>query len=179
VIARIARYRPQPDGLEALVEEIVGVARARSMRGVERTNRRAEFFLLNTSTGDGLSLVIGEDRTVAPVIELGRPPSEDPEEYDVELLQVGGPRTSGRVEALFGRLVDCDRGAVSGSFNGDAVPTSPNVWARGLLIAPDGRLVAFAVGADSVAVEHSLQKFTARCPRVDAFDEVAYHFFVQ
>jgi hypothetical protein len=178
VIARIAPSRTSPDVLEPLVEEIVAVARARSRWPVEKPNRRAEFFLLNTSSGDGLSVVIGVDRTVTPAIELGRPPSEDPEEYDVHLLQVGGPRASGRVEGLFGLLVRCDAGSANDSFNGAAVPPSQHVWARALLLARDGRLLVLAVGADSAALQDSLQKFSARCRQVEAFDEVPCHFFV-
>lgn len=178
MIARMTPYRVPPDAVEPLIEEIVAVARARSPWPVGRTNRRAEFFFLSTSSGDGLSLLIGDDRTVTPAIELARPASEDPEEYDVHLLQVGGPRTSGVVEALFGRVVRCDPGEVSElSFNGDAVPTSADVWARALLVA-SARVVAFAVAADRAALENSLIKFSARCTRLDDYDEVAYHFFV-
>jgi hypothetical protein len=179
MIARMTPYRTPPDAVEPLIEEIVAVARARSRWPVERTNRRAEFFFINTSSGDALSLLIGDDRTVTPVIELARPASEDPEEYDVHLLQVGGPRTSGVVDALFGRVVRCDPAAVSElSFNGDAVPTSAEVWARALLVAPSAQVVAFAVAADRAALEDSLIKFSARCTRLDDYDDVAYHFFV-
>jgi hypothetical protein len=179
MIARMTPYRAPPDAVESLIEEIVAVARARSRWPVERANRRAEFFFVNTSSGDGLSLLIGDDRTVTPVIELARPASEDPQEYDVHLLQVGGPRTSGVVEALYGRVVRCDPAEVSElSFNGDAVPTSEDVWARALLVAPSGRVVTFAVATDRAALEESLTKFSARCTRIDDYDEVAYHFFV-
>jgi hypothetical protein len=177
MVARITPYRTRPDALEQLIEEIVAIARARSHWPVQMTNRRAEFFLINTSSGDGLSLVIGDDRTVTPVIDLARRPSEEPEEYDVHLLQVGGPRESGVVDALFGRVVRCE--AVSEmSFDGDAVPASPDVWARALLVGPGGRVLAFAVGTDRRALEHSLDKFSARSTQVDDYDEVAYHFFV-
>jgi hypothetical protein len=179
MFARITRYRTPPDAVEPLGEEIVAVARARSAWPVRRTNRRAEFFFINTSTGDGLSLVLGDDRTVTAVIELGRRPSDDPEEYDVQLLQVGGPGESGVVDALLGRVVHCDPGTVSElSFNGDTVPTSPDVWARALLVAPGGQVLAFAVAANRAALEHSLHKFSAHCTRVNDYDEVAYHFFV-
>jgi hypothetical protein len=179
MIARMTPYRVPPDAIEPLIEEIVTLARARSRWPVERTDRRAEFFFVNTFRGEGVSLLIGDDRTVTPVIELARPASEDPEEYDVHLLQVGGPRSSGVVEALFGRVVRCDPGEVGElSFNGDAVPRSEDVWARALLLAPSGRVVAFAVAADRAALEESLTKFSARCTRLDDYDEVAYHFFV-
>lgn len=179
MIARISRYQTPPEALEPLIEEVVAVARARSPSVVQRTNRRAEFLFINTSTGDGLSLLIGDDRTVRAVIELERRPSEEPEEYDVQLLQVGGPRESGLVDALYGRIVHCDAGTVSElSFNGDAAPTSPDVWTRALLLAPGGQLLAFAVAANRAALEHSLHKFSSRCARVDDYDEVAYHFFV-
>jgi hypothetical protein len=178
VIARITPYQTPPDALEPLIEEIVAVARARSRRSVERTNRRAEFFFVNTSTGDALSLVIGDDRTVRPVIELTRPPSADSEEYGVHLLQVGGPRGSGVMQALFGQVVRCDAGAVDElSFDGDAVPTSPDVWTRAILVAPDGGVLAFAVGPDRAALEQSLEKFSSQSKQVDDYDEVAYHFF--
>jgi hypothetical protein len=178
MIARLTPYQVPPDAVEPLIEEIVALARARSRWPVERTNRRAEFFFVNTSSGDGLSLLLGDDRTVTPVIELTRPASEDPEQYDVHLLQVGGPRTSGVVEALYGRVVRCDPGEVGElSFNGDAVPRSEDVWARALLVAPSGR-VAFAVATNRAALEESLTKFSARCTRLDDYDEVAYHFFV-
>lgn len=115
---------------------------------------------------------------VTPAIELARLPSEDPEEFDVHLLQVGGPRESGVVEALFGRVVRCDPGSVGDlSFNGDAVPTSPDVWARVLLVAPNARVVAVAVATDRAALEHSLRKFSARCTGIDDYDEAAYHFW--
>ena len=180
MIARITSYHAPPDALHALVEEIVAVARAQSRSPVERPSRHAEFFFIKMSTGDGLSLLIGDDRTVRPVIDLGRPPSKVPEEYDVQLLQVGGPRKSGIVGKLFGRFVQCEPGAVSElSFNGDAVPTSPDVWTRALLVKPDGPVLAFSVGPDRAALEHSLEKFSARSMRVDDYDEVAYHFFLQ
>ena len=179
MIARITSYQTPSDALQPLVEEIVAVARARSRWPVERPNRRAEFFFVNTSSGDGLSLVIGDERTVRLVIELARPPSRDPEEYEVYLLQVGGPRGCGVVQALFGRIVRCDPGA-SGelSFDGGAVPASPDVWTRALLAAPDGRVLAFAVGPDRAALEQSLEKFSSRATQVADYEEVAYHFFL-
>ena len=176
MVARIARYETPPDALEQLVEEIVAVARARRRWSVRQTKRRAELFFVDTSRGDGLSLVIGDDRTVTPVIELERSSSEA-EEWSVHLLQVGGPRRSGVVDALFGRVVRCDPGTVGElSFDGDAVPASPAVWARGLLVGPGGQTLAFAIATDRAALEHSLEKFSARCTRVDDYDEVAYHF---
>ena len=179
VIARITQYHTPPDELEPLVEEIIALARGWSRRPVERPDRRAEFFFVDTSRGDGLSLVIGDDSSVRPVIELGRPPSGDPEEYDVHLLQVGGPRGSGVVQALFAQVVRCDAGAFDElSFDGDAVPISPDVWTRALLVAQDGRLLAFAVGSDRAALEQSLEKFSSRSTQVDSYDEVAYHFFL-
>jgi hypothetical protein len=179
MIARLTPYQVRPDAVEPLIEEIVALARAGSRWPVERTNRRAEFFFVDTSSGDCLSLLLGDDPAVTPVIEPARPASEDPDEYDVHLLQVGGPETSGVVEALFGRVVRCDPGEVSVlSFNGDAVPRSTDVWARALLVAPSGRVVAFGVAADRSALEDSLTEFSARCSRLDDYDEVAYHFFV-
>jgi hypothetical protein len=180
VIARITPYHTPSDALEPLIEEIVAVARARSRRPVERPNKRAEFFFVNTSTGDALSLVIGDDRTVRPMIELARAPNRDPEEYDVHLLRVGGPRGSGVVQALFGQVVRYQAGAVDElSFDGDAMPTSPDVWTRAILVAPDGGVLAFAVAPDRAALEQSLEKFSSRSKQVDDYDEVAYHFFLR
>jgi hypothetical protein len=178
VIARITAYRTPADALEPLIEEIVTLAR--SSWPVKRTNWRAELFFINRSSGDGLSVLIGDDHTVTPVINLGRAPVDEPEEYDVRLLQVGGPTKSGVVDALFGRVVRCDAAALTGlSFDGDAVPTSPDVWVRALLVAPDRHLaLAVGVAADRAALEESLRTFSARCPRVEDYDDVAYHFFV-
>jgi hypothetical protein len=177
VIARITPYHTSSDALEPLIEEIVAVARVRSRRPVERPNRRAEFFFVDTSSGNARSLAIGDDRTVRPVIELARAPSGDPEEYDVHLLQVGGPRGSGVVQTLFGQVVRCDAGDVDGpAFDGDAVPTSPDVWTRAILVAPDGEVLVFAVGPDRAALEQSLEEFSSRSTQVDDYDEIAYHF---
>jgi hypothetical protein len=177
MVARTARYETPPDAVDQLLDEIVALARARRRRPVQQTSRRAELFFVETSLGAGLSLVVGDDRSVTPVIELERPSSEDPEEWDVHLLQVGGPRRSGVVNALFGRVVRCEPGTVGDlSFDGDAVPASPAVWARGLLVQPGGQALAFAVATDRAALEHSLEKFSSRCTRVDDYDEVAYHF---
>lgn len=178
MIARTTPYRTRPDPLEPLIEEIGSLAR--SSMPLSKTNRRAELFLIDRSSGEGLSVVIGDDRTVTPVIELSRAPYGEPEEYDVHLLQVGGPRDSGVVDALFGRVVRCDGAAFTElSFDGDAVPTSPEVWARALLVAPDrDRVIALAVATDRAALEESLRKFSARCAGVDDYDDVAYHFFV-
>jgi hypothetical protein len=176
MIARLVPYRTPPGTVQLLVDEVVAAARVRATWPVRRTNRRAEFFFVDTSTGGGLSLVIGDDRTVTPVIELTRPVG-DAEEYDVHLLQIGGPRQSGVVDARLGRIVRCDPdGVVDLSFNGDAVPRSPDVWARGLLVAVRGDVLAFAVATDRGALEQSLQKFASRCVRVDDYDDVAYHF---
>lgn len=176
MIARMTPYHTAPDALEPLIQEIVALARSSST--LQSPKRRAELFLLDRSSGDALSVVIGDDKTVAPVIELGRPPETEPEQYDVRLLQVGGPTTSGVVEVLLGRVVHCDT-AVDLSFDGDALPTSPDVWLRTLLVAPDrGRVIALAIASDRGALEETLRKFSARCPRIDDYDEVAYHFFV-
>jgi hypothetical protein len=173
--ARITHYRVHPGAIESLLEEIVAVA---PRWPVQPTNRQVEFFFINRSTGDSLSLVIGEDRSVSPAIELDRP-SEGGSEYDVRLLQVGGPRESGVAPSLFGRVVRCDPGTVSElSFDGDSVPTSSAVWARGLLVAPSAQVVAFAVATDRVALDGSLQEFSARCAGVADYGEVAYHFWV-
>jgi hypothetical protein len=180
VVARITSYQTPPDALQPLLDEIEALARARSGRPVGRPLRRAEFFFVNTSRGDGLSLVIGDDPTVTAAIELDRSPSNDPEELDVLRLQVGGPRDSGTVEALFGRIVRCGRSAVGDvSFNGDAVPASPDVWTRMILLALDGQVLAVAVGPDRAAIDDSLEKFSLRASQVDDYDEVAYHFLLR
>jgi hypothetical protein len=164
-----------PAAVESLLQEIVAVA---PRWPVQPTNRRVEFFLINRSTGDSLSLVIGEDRSVSPAIELDRP-SEGHSEYEVGLLQVGGPRESGLAPSLVGRVVRCDRETVSElSFDGDSVPTSSAVWVRGLLVAPSAQVVAFAVATDRVALEGSLQEFSVRSGDIADYDEVAYHFWV-
>jgi hypothetical protein len=177
MIARITAYRTPADALEPLIEEIVALAR--SSGPIRDTNRRAEFFFINRSTGDGLSVLIGHDHTVTPVIDLGRTPRDEPEEYDVRLLQVGGPTESGVVDVLLGRVVRCDAAALTEmSFDGNAVPASPDVWARALLVAPDQqRVLGLAVATDRAALEGSLRTFSARSTRVDDYDEVAYHFF--
>jgi hypothetical protein len=177
VIARITRYRTPPDALGGLFEEIVTLARSRSRSRVRDRTRRAEVFFVNTSTGDGLLLLLG-DRRAQPVLELERTPIDRPEEYEVRLLQIGGPRDSGVVEALYARVVRCDRDtAGDASFDWDAVPRSSEVWARAVLTSPDGRLLAFAVATDRSALEQALARFSARCTQVDDYDEVAYHFF--
>jgi hypothetical protein len=176
VIARLTPYRTSPAELTRLIDEIVALAR--SSWPVRTTNRRAEFFFLDRSSGDALSVVVSDDRTVAAVIDLGRPPSANPEEYDVRLLQLGGPTDSGVVDALFGRVVRCNPAELGDfSLDGDAVPTSPDVWARGLLVAPDGGLaVAVAVASDFTALEESLRKFSSYSVAVEDYDDVAYHF---
>jgi hypothetical protein len=178
VIARLTAYRTPAQGVEPLVEEVVAVAR--SARPVDRTARRVELFLVDRARGDALSVLIGDDGGVAPAVELGRRPSAEPEEFTVHLLQVGGPKGSNVVDALFGRVVRCAAAAHPDlSFDGRAVPTSPDVWLRALLVAPDRELVlALAVASDRAALEESLRKFSARCPRVDDYDDVAYHFLL-
>jgi hypothetical protein len=96
----------------------------------------------------------------------------------VHLLQVGPPMESGVVDALYGRVVSCESARVPDlSFNGDSVPASRDVWARALLVAPDGdEVLAVSVATDRAALEESLSTFTATATRVDDYDEVAYHF---
>jgi hypothetical protein len=179
MIARITPYRSPPGDLAPLIDEVVAIARVRSRWPVERPSRSAEFFFVNSSTGDALSLVIGDDRSVTPVVELAQPPSDDPEEFSVHLRQVGGPTGSGVVDTLLGRVVRCEPGTVADlTFDGDAVPLSTAVWARGILVAEDGGVLAFAVATDREALAQSLEKFDARCTRIDDYDDVAYHFFV-
>jgi hypothetical protein len=177
MIARITPYRTAPDAVEALIQEIVALGR--SSAPLEPSNRRAELFLVNRSSGEGLAVLIGDDDTVTPVVELDRP-HDQPERYDVHLLQVGGPPGSGVADALLGRVVRCDGAALADlSFDGDAVPSSPDVWARALLVASDRkRVVTLAIASDRAALEDTLRKFSALCARADDYDDVAYHFFV-
>jgi hypothetical protein len=141
------------------------------------STRRALF--VNRPSGDGLSLVIGDDRSVAPVIALSRAPTGDPEEYEVRLLQVGAPTCSGVVDALFGRVVRCDATAIA-AFARDAVPACPDVWARALLVAPERDTgVAVAVGSSSAALDDTLSTFTASSAAVDDYDDLGYFFFAR
>jgi hypothetical protein len=174
VIARLTAYRTPVD--DSLLDEIGELARA--SWPVRRTSRRVELFLVDTPGWNGLSLLIGDDPSVEPVIDVSRPHGE-PEEYDVRLLQVGPPEGSGVVDALFGRVVRCVAGEEDDvSFDGDAVPASRAVWTRGLLVAPDrGELAAFAIATDRAALEQSLARFSDRATRVEDYDDVAYHFF--
>jgi hypothetical protein len=176
MVARLTPYRTPPDAFEPLIDEIAALAR--SSWPVRRTSRRAEFFFVNRATGDGLSVLVGDDRTMTPVIDLGRRPSGEPEEYDVRLLQLGGPSDSGVVDALFGRVVRFDAAPPAElAVDGGAAPGSADVWARALLIAPDRALaVALAVAADFAALEESLRTFSVRSTRVDDYDDVVYHF---
>jgi hypothetical protein len=174
VIARLTAYRGPID--DQLLDEIGALARA--SWPVRRTARRVELFLVDTAGGSALSLLIGDDRSVEPVIDVSRPPGE-PHEYDVQLLQVGPPKGSGVVEALDARVVHCDARAVDDlTFDGNGPPASPEVWTRGLLVAPDrSEAAAFAVATDRDALEESLAPFSARATRVEDYDDVAYHFF--
>jgi hypothetical protein len=169
VLARLVPYRTPPAEVEPLVDEIVALARSAGS-AVTRA-RRAEFFFLDRPTGNGLSIVLAEDETVPPVIDLGQPPSGDPEHYDVRLLQVGGPEGSGVVPNLHGRVVRYD-----GDDPSPDPPTSPDVWARAFLAAPGGR-VALAVATSREALGESLRACEAGSTGVEDYDDVAYHFF--
>jgi hypothetical protein len=85
VIARLTTY--QTDELKPLLLEVEAQARASSP--AQRSNRRAELVFINTSSGEALSLLIGDDQSVTPVIRPSHPSTGEPHEYDVQLLQVG------------------------------------------------------------------------------------------
>jgi len=176
VIARITPYRVSPDAVAALVDEVVDVARRRSSAPVEPREMVAEFFFVNAVSGECLSLVIGHDPSIAPVIDFAEHDGS-PEELSVNLLQLGGPRDRDVVDALLGRVVRCpSRATASVSFNGDAIPSSPAIWARALLSGESGDVVAVAVGTDPERVQDALGKLSARCPVVADYD-VVYLFW--
>jgi hypothetical protein len=177
VIARLTAYRIPPDGAQQLTDEIVALARA--SWPVRRTARRVELFCVDTLGETGLSVVVGDDRTVRPVIDVSRPSGGEPQEYDGRLLQVGPPKRSGVVAALYARVVHCDARALDDlTFDGNGPPASPEVWTRGLLVSSDrGDVAAFAVATDRAALEESLAAFDAVATRVEDYDDVAYHFF--
>lgn len=177
MIARITRYRTPPAAVSWLVNEVVALARARSHEFVRNPDRTAEFFFVDTPTGDGLSVVLGTSRTVMPAIDIEGAERGDPEEYDVQLLQLGGPRGSGVVPSLFARVVRGGPDAAHEALDRDAVPSSPDVWVRALLLAAGGDLIAFAVGTDWAAIDESLQTLSASATDVESFDDVAYHFW--
>lgn len=167
MIARLTRYRVAPEQLEDLLAEIVALARAaRPADG----RRRAELFFVDHRSGNCLSVVIG-DQGVRAVIELARRPSGGSADYEVRLLQVGGPTTSGIVPVLLGRVV-----------SGDALdlprdpPRSPEVWVRAFLAA-DTEQLALAVGTDRAAVEASVTGAGTSVTSVADYDDVPYHFF--
>jgi hypothetical protein len=177
MIARLAAYQVPPVEVESLIDEVVAAARARSGSSMLSGDRDAEFFFVDRPNGRGLSLVLGDDKTVSAVIEIPRSSSEQPAEYEVQLLQLGGPLSSGVVENLFARVVRCSPGeAPDRPFHGGAVPTSPEVWARGVLAGMDGRVLAFAVATAHGALDEALNEFSSRCAHVDDYDEVAYHY---
>jgi hypothetical protein len=177
VIARLTRYRTPPAALPWLINEIVTLARARSDWVVRDRDRAAEFFFVDTPSGDGLSVVVGEGLSVMPAIDVEGAERGEAEECEVQLLQVGGPRDSGVVPALSARVVRCAPDALHDGFNGDAVPTSTHVWVRALLRAASGDVLAFAVGTDRIALEDSLRKLTGQANEVNDFDDCVYHFW--
>jgi hypothetical protein len=163
--------------LPSLINEIVTLARARSDWVVRDRDRAAEFFFVDTPSGDGLSVVLGEGRSVMPAIDVGAANRGEVEECEVQLLQVGGPRDSGIIPALLARVVRCGPVAVHDAFNGDAVPTSTDVWVRALLRAASGDAVAFAVATEGLALEESLRRLTGQASEVKDFDDCVYHFW--
>ena len=177
MIARITRYRTPPAAVSWLVNEIVALARSRSHEFVRNPDRTAEFFFVHTPTGDGLSVVLGTSRAVMPAIDIEGADRGDPQEYDVQLLQLGGPRDSGVVPALYAKVVRGRPDAAHEALDRDAVPSSPHVWVRALLRANGGDVLAFAVGTEWAAIAESLQKLGAPAAEVESFDDVAYHFW--
>jgi hypothetical protein len=156
VIARLVPYHA------ADVAEIVALARSGSP-GLD-AGRRVELFFLDHETGKGLSLLIADDAGLRPVIELAD--GGTPEDYEVRLLQVGGPRGDGVVPALLGRVVRSELTELE-----TKPPSSPAVWTRGWLAASD-RQVGFAVATDRAALDDALPTG----PGAVDYDDVAYHF---
>jgi hypothetical protein len=174
LIARLTRYSTDPAAVDELTDEVIAVARAQ--RGATAAiERRAEFFLVEPSKGDCLSIVAGDNSTVCAVVELPRLARGEPQEYDVVLLQLGGPRGSGVVDALYGRVVYCAQAGGEETSAVHDVPASPHVWARAMLLGPD-ELVAFAVGTDRGVLEQTLGELVDRPARSEDYGEVAYHF---
>lgn len=157
MFARLIPYR------SADVDEVVALARTAWTTG--DPSRRVELFLHASESGRGLSLVIGENERVRPLIAFAE--GGEPEEYRVRLLQVGGLPESGVVPTLLGRVVRSKATELS-----PQPPSSSAVWARGFLAAGE-RQVAFAVATEREALEDALP---ARAV-VEDYDEVAYHFF--
>ena len=172
MIARLSRYRVPVQAVAPLVDEVVSLARARSPSPAAH----AEFFFVDSAGGEGLSVLLADDESATPAIALPRPPS-DVQDYSVHLLQLGGPRRSGVVETLLGRIVWCDPEHLRDlSFNGDAVPASAAVWARTILVMPGREVLALAVATEQAPLEESLDKFAAAARSVHDYDDVAYHF---
>jgi hypothetical protein len=139
VIARLTPYRTPPAAVPWLINEIVTLARARSDWVVRDRDRAAEFFFVDTPTGDGLSVVLGEGLNVMPAIDITGADRGEAEEYDVQLLQVGGPRDSGVVPALFARVVRCGPDAPRRVQRRRGADLKPRVGARAPMRGKRGR----------------------------------------
>jgi hypothetical protein len=90
-------------------------------------------------------------------------------------LQVGGPRTRGVVEAVFGRLVRCGPGAVS-ELSHSTATRCPDVWARTPCRTEDtgSRLRGRRRSRGPRGLVDAVQRLLYR---LDDYEEVAYHFF--
>ncbi len=175
MIARLTRYHAPPSELGALMAEVVERARANRDWPVTHIDRRAEFFLTDSATGDCLSIVFGDDPNVASAVEPARPSSGEPRTYVVRCLALGGPRGSGVVDALFGRVVHRMTGAADVERKGPL--PSPEVWARALLVSPDDdEAVGVAVASDASSLDQALLELAGGSMRVEDYDDVAYHF---
>lgn len=168
-----------PEEIDVLLDEVATVAHSRSSSHADDRSRHAEFFCVDTATVECLAIVVGDGPGVSGVIQLERPASGPAREYAVQLLQLGGPRDSGVLEGMYGRLVRCRGDALPShsALQGFPPPTSAAVWARGLLAADTGDVLGFAVAIDRDALAGSLRELCASNDPAGDYDEVAYHFF--
>jgi hypothetical protein len=161
-----------------MLDEIVAAARERSRSRVHDLSRHAEFFCVDTASGECLSIVVGDGPAMDATVELARPPSGPAENYVVRLLQLGGPRDSGVLDGMYARVVRCEGDAVpsESALRGFPPPASTEVWARGLLAAETNDVVGFAVATDRHALAPSLEELCTANVLVGDYDEVGYHF---
>jgi hypothetical protein len=113
---------------------------------------------------------VGDDESVVSAVEPERPATGEPRSYDVRRLEFAGPKESGVVDALFGRVVHCPLDVH------DDAPLPPDVWTRAKLALPHGNQVVAIVGSNKRSVEEAVAAFTARAKRVDDYEDTAYHF---
>jgi hypothetical protein len=164
--------------MDGLLDEVVTVARRNAFSHVRDPKRKAEFFCVDRSSGACVSIVVGADATVTEAIVLALQPTDAPLEYVAKLLQLGGPRDSGVVEAMYARFVRCRTDAIpsASALRRFPPPTSTQVWARALLVTDTDDFVGFAVGTDRDALAGSLGELCTSSVSAGDYDEVAYHF---